>query len=112
MAIALDTMLQALFGIKTFPRENPITATVGIAAERILASNPQRVSFQVVNLSANNLYVGLSYTVAATEGIFIAPNGGIISLIWDRDFELCSHEWWAIAGGAASAVYVLENVIQ
>jgi len=105
-------MLEALFGVRSYPRENPITATVGAAAERILANNPQRVSFQVANLSANALYIGLSNTVNATEGIYVAPNGGLISLIWDRDFELCSHEWWALAGGPASAIYVLENLIQ
>jgi len=112
MALALTDMLEALFGVRSYPRENPVTATVGAAAERILSLNPQRVSFQVINLSANSLYIGLSNAVAATEGIYIAPNGGSVSLIWDRDFELVSHDWWAIAGGAGSAVYVLENIIQ
>ncbi len=112
MALALHTMLEALFGITSFPRENPLVDEIGVAAVRFLANNPQRVSFQIVNLSANALYIATTNEVAATRGIMLGANGGIASLIWDRDFELVSHEWWGLAAGANSAVYVLENIIQ
>ena len=118
MPLALHEMLQALYGIKSYARENsllfdPATGfdRVGVAAARILATNPQRVSFQVTNLSANVVYIAISNTVLATHGIRLAPNGGLASLIWDRDFELCSHEWWAIATVADSDIYVLQNLI-
>lgn len=118
MAIALHEMLEALFGIKSFSQENsllfdPTTGfdRVGVDPVRILATNPQRVSFQVTNLSAAVVYVGVTNQVAATHGIRLAPNGGIMSVIWDRDFELCSHEWFAIATVADSDIYVLRNLI-
>jgi len=118
MALALHEMLEALFGIKSYPRENsllfdPATGLdqVGVVAVRILTNNPQRVSFQIVNLSANVVYIGLTNQVAATHGIRLAPNGGLMSAIWDRDFEEVAHEWWAIATGAASDIYVLRNLI-
>jgi len=118
MAIALHEMLSALYGIKSYPHENsllfdPATGfdRVGVVAARILTNNPQRVSFQVVNLSANIVYVGLTNQVAATHGIRLAPNGGLMSATWNIDFEECSHEWWAIATVAASDIYVLRNLI-
>ena len=118
MKFALHEMLEALFGIKSYPRENsllfnPATGLdqVGVAAARILTNNPQRVSFLVINLSANVVYVGLTNQVAATHGVRLAPNGGLMSAIWDRDFEEVSHEWWAVATAAASDIYVLRNLI-
>lgn len=118
MALALHEMLEALFGIKSDARENsllfdPATGfdRVGVAAARILANNPQRVGFQITNLSANIVYVGITNQVSATHGIMLGPAGGIMSVIWDRDFEECSHEWWALASGAASDIYVLRNLI-
>lgn len=110
--LVLHQMVEALFGVKTYPRENPETNSVGTDAVRILQENPRRLSFQVVNLSANSLYIAPTNQVSSTRGIFLAANGGIVSLIWDRDFELCSHEWYAVASGAASDIYVLENVAQ
>ncbi len=104
MALALHEMLEALFGIKSYAQENsllfdPATGLdqVGVAVARILTTNPQRVSFQVTNLSADTIYVALTNQVLATHGIRLAPNGGLMSVIWDRDFEEVSHEWWAIS---------------
>lgn len=118
MAIALHEMLEALFGIKSYAVENsllfdPATGfdRVGLVAARFMATNPQRVSFQVTNLSAAVVLIGITNRVTATHGIRLAPNGGIASLIWDRDFEEVSHEWWAIATVAASDIYVLQNLI-
>ncbi len=118
MPLALHEMLEALFGIKSHGVENsllfdPATGfdRVDAAAERILTTNPQRVSFQLTNLSANVIYIGITNQVTPTHGIRLAPNGGFVSLIWDRDFELVSHEWWAVATVNNSDIYMLRNLI-
>lgn len=110
--LPLHSMLEALFGTRSRAVENPITDTVGVAATRILASSPMRVGFIICNLSGNALYIAPTNRVSATRGIFVPPNGGTASVVWDRDFELCSMEWYALAGAAGSAVYVLENLNQ
>jgi hypothetical protein len=83
---------------------------VGVSVVEILSSNPNRVSILIVNLSLNNLYISPQNDVSATKGIYIAPSGGAITLQWDRDFELVSQPFFAIASGAASDVFILENI--
>lgn len=114
MAIALHEMLESLFGIKSFPRENPylVPHVANIATQQFLPYNPQRVSFVVTNLSANVIYIAPSNLVATDRGIRLAPQGGSAALTWDRDFELCSHDWYCTATVDASDFYVLENVAQ
>lgn len=111
MALSLAQMLEALFGIRSYLRTNPEVSSVGVSASRILRGNPQRVSIVVFNLSANNVYIAPFNDVSATNGFYIAPNGGSVTMQWDRDFEMLSHEWWGIAPAGASNIYVMENII-
>lgn len=114
MPIALHEMLESLFGIKSFPKEQPYLDphVANIATQLFLPYNPQRVSFIVINLSENVVYIAPSNQVGTGRGIRLAPQGGSASLTWDRDFELCSHDWYCMATADASAFYVLENVAQ
>ena len=107
--LALHEMLIELFGVKTNPRSNPITTTVATSVTKILANDPMRLSLVIFNLGANSVFVAPDNLVSASRGIYLAPNGGSVSLIWDTDFELCSRDWYAIASGASSTIYVLEN---
>lgn len=107
--LALNEMLVELFGVKTSPRINPVNTAVPTSVVPILRNDPQRLSFVVFNLGANSVYIGPENQVSTTRGIYLAPNGGSVSLIWDRDFELCSHDWYAIASGGASTIFTLEN---
>ncbi len=104
----LADLLENLYGVHTTYRENPVTATLGVASGQILPYNPKRVGFIVVNLSPNSVYVAPKNTVSITSGIYLAANGGSLSLVWDRDFELCANDWYGIATGAGSAIYLLE----
>lgn len=110
MSLALHEMLEALYGVTSHIVQNPLVDEVDIAVTRILPNNPKRLSFTFVNLSANVIYIAPSNQVAATAGIRLAPNGGMIVVQWDRDFEMVSHDWYATAGANNSAVYMLENI--
>lgn len=112
MSLALHEILESLYGVRTYPKENLQTTSVGVAAERIAINNPMRASLLVINMSANTIYLALTPNVSATQGIILAPNGGSVLFQWDRDFELVTEEWWALATGAASAIYTLENILQ
>ncbi len=112
MSLALHEILESLYGVRTYPRENAAGSEVGVVAEVIARNNPMRASLLVVNMSANVMYIGLTAAVAATHGMIIAPNGGSILFQWDRDFELVTEEWYCVAAGANSDIYVLENILQ
>lgn len=106
--LPLHEMLKSLYGARTTINENPDNVTMGVAALRIAGNNPMRLGLIVMNLSANSVYIAPSNQVAATRGIWLAPNGGQASLVWDRDMELCTREWWGIATAAGSTIYVIE----
>jgi hypothetical protein len=110
---ALNTadLIEKRFGVHTTTRDNPEIAAVGVAALRVFRNNPRRLAAVIVNLSANAMYLALTPTVAATLGIYLAPNGGSITMSLDSDFELVTREWWVIAAGAASALYSLSTEI-
>jgi len=110
MSVTLHEVLDDLYGIKSTEIENPITNIVGVTPVKILNNNPNRLSCLIVNLSGNALYLAPSPDVSAAKGIFVAPNGGTVQLLWQEDFELVSRNWYAIAAVAGSGIYVLENI--
>lgn len=110
MPVSLHDLLVNLYGVSSTYRTNPEVNTVGVTAGRILRGNPNRLSFTLFNLSANNLYISPEPNVSSANGIWVSPNGGSVTLMWDRDFELVGNAWYAIAAAAASAVFLIENI--
>lgn len=106
----LADLISRQFGIKTRVRENPLTSSIGINAERVVPSNPNRLALTVINLSANTIYLGFDNRVSSINGIYVAPNGGGISLIYDEDFEMVGYEIWGIATGTNSSIKVIEVI--
>jgi len=106
----LSDLLRAKFHVKTRELINPVVAAVGVAAIPVARNNPDRLAFVMINLSANIVYISPLPGVLATAGIRLDPNGGLISMVWDEDFELVSHEWYGIATAAASAIFVSEVI--
>lgn len=105
-------LLEKVYEVKTTYEINPEVDEVGVAKVRFLPYNPRRLSFVVCNLSANNIFIAPESTVSVTRGILLVPNGGTLSMVWTEDFELSCLEWYAIASGANSAIFVLETLIQ
>ena len=111
----LADLLMERFKVKTRAVENPAGIThLGVTAEIVLANNPNRLAFTIINLSANVVYVSLtsdvSATVGAEQGIRLDANGGSFTCIWDEDFQMTAWAWWGIATAHPSQIYVLEVV--
>lgn len=104
----LKDLLNRQFSVATRPNRNPLIAAAGLAAAQLLANNPNRLAFTLINLSANAMYINLDNAVTATNGIYVGPNGGSISMVWNEDFDMVGWEWWVIAAGAASSLLVVE----
>lgn len=108
MAQSLHEVLKAMYGFDTVERENPITASVGTSVTKILSNDPNRLMFVCYNLSANSLYISFENNPSSSKGFYLAPNGGSIILSWDKDFSLPGRAWHAVAGGAASTIFIVE----
>ncbi len=108
----LGDLVQDFLGVKTFHRDNPVTATVGLASQTLLRQNPNRVAFLVVNLSPNNVHIGPFGDVSSSKGILASPSGGNIVAHYREDFDIVGLEWFGIANVAGSAVLVIEWLTQ
>lgn len=106
----LHTLVKSLYGVSTTPLINGTVAAIGVAAIVIVPMNPRRVGLSIVNNSLNWVRVLPDPGVSAINGFYIGPGGGSITFRWDIDFELIGLTWYGIAGGAASAVTILENI--
>lgn len=111
MGITLHEMLFNLYGVSSHYAINKKESDVDIAMKRIIDNNPNRASFLIVNLSANQIYVSPQNDVSSTKGIYVAPNGGTMLMQWDIDFELVTSEFFAVASANNSSVFILENIL-
>jgi len=100
------------FGVAVIPVTNPEISSVGLAAARVLRNNPDRLGFNFVNLSVNDMYIAPFNDVSATKGIKVGPNGGSVATIWIEDFESVGVEWFVLATGAASPLLMIEYVAE
>ena len=96
------------FAFPTRAVENPVISSIGTTAKEALKNNPDRVFWLIINLSGNTVYVALSEDVGATKGIRLDANGGYACMSAEEDGEAAAYEVYAVATGAASAIYVLE----
>ncbi len=83
---------------------NPV---VGVVVEELLGGDPERVLIFILNLSANSVYVGLRQTVSSTNGIILAASGGNVSFNAVEDGTLPTRQFFVVAAGAGSQLYVL-----
>ncbi len=100
------------FSVAVIPITNPEISSVGLAAARVLRQNPDRLGFNFVNLSVNDMYLGPFPDVSATKGIKVGPNGGSLATIWIEDFESVGQDWFVIATAAASNLLMIEYVAE
>ena len=87
---------------------NPVTNTVGTTPTKVLNNNPDRILALLVNLTANDGYVGFDNEVSATRGIPVPSNGGSLTLLIDEDGELVIQETYAVCPGGAGTWYIVE----
>ena len=87
--------------------EGESNPTVGVAAAELLGGDPERVSVVIINLSPNDIYLSWRVGVASTNGVWIGPNGGSVSFNAHEDGVLPARQMFAIAGAAASQVYII-----
>lgn len=86
-------------------QENP---TLGTAITSLVGGDPERVSILIMNLSANQVYLGFRPDVSAANGIHLVDNGGFAVFEANDDGLLPTREIFGIATGAASQLFILQ----
>lgn len=111
MGLSVRDLLKARLGTATSPRVNRAASSVAVTTTQVLRNDPSRASFLFVNLGAFVVFLTPEGVPSSTNGIRVEPNGGALAVEWETDGEVVAWEWRAIAVGGASAVLILENVI-
>lgn len=111
----LADLLERRFGVKTRGVRDPLgVSPIGVNPIVVLANNPNRLGFIIMNLSANVVYLDLTNEVnagAGTEvGLRLDANGGFATMIWNEDFQMVAWAWWAVSTAVATRLVILEVV--
>lgn len=97
-----------MFGVDSHVNKNPLTGSIATTATKFLDSNFDRVAFVFVNLSVNDIYISPDGQVAADHGILVSGSGGVVTSNILEDFALVNEEWYGVAVGGASDIFIIE----
>ena len=96
------------WGIKT--RLVPLQVFAVLATpSRIIKNNPRRFGLTILNQGTSAVFLGWDSSVSITNGLFLAPTGGSISLVVDEDAELISYDMWAVSAAAGNNLSIWET---
>ncbi len=112
MGKTVRTLLEERLGVAVTARRNRATSSVGTTAGQVLRQDPSRIAFLFVNLGAFDVLITPLGAAASTNGVRLGANGGSASAQWDEDGEVVAWEWNGIAIGGASAVLILEFLVE
>jgi len=110
MPSTLYQLLQASYGVRSTTKTSLVGVQILAAGGKLLSFNPNRLGLIIVNNGANVAYITPDKSAAVGHGIRLINGGGTMALKWDVDFELVASEWYGIADGADSDVYIVEIV--
>jgi len=108
--MALARYVEKKFGVKTRGVPNPNGAIdVTTSVTEIVKGNPDRLMIIVINLGANDIWVGFDREIATNRGILLTANGGFLTLTADEDMELVGYPIYGVAATGTNRVYVHET---
>jgi len=107
MTKSIHDLVQDRFGVRTRTVLDPeAVSSVGAAITLLLRANPRRVAFTLQNLHATQtLYVSPDSAPSTTRGIVVPPQASLAVTV-EEDFTLPAMEWYGIASGAGTNVFI------
>lgn len=105
---ALQQYLQDQFGGSFEVLES--TVDLSTTAKRVISNNYERMGLTVVNLSANDVFMGLTNTVSTTFGIELIGSGAALLINARDDLALVGHEWYGLTNTSTATLYIQEVV--
>lgn len=104
-------LFQKQYGVITDVFE-AITPTVPAATiTQLLKNDPGRLNYTLCNLGANALLFCRTPDPSATKGVYVAANGGYVSLDWKDDGLLITEPVYAFSTGGTTIYLVGVKII-
>lgn len=105
----LADLIERRFGCKVYPEFMPKVEAITTTEKQILKTNPDRVSFLLLNLGTAVCYVHFKSDVSASLGVYLDKNGGFWEAPFDIYGELIGYEWWC-EGTAGTNIYIVSLI--
>ena len=102
---AAQSFIEGELGGPTSEEESEVVTAAAFVT--LCANDPEAVVLLLINLGSNAVYIGLQDDVSETKGIYLAANGGSVSMAIRDDYTLPTRQWFAVSPSGASTVYVL-----
>lgn len=109
--LTLHELLVKQFGVKSRGKVSTVEVGTDLPATKIVGNNPNRVGLTIVNYSSTIKYVSFEQSMGLTQGVYLAPEGGSISLNWQYDFDIVGWGWYGVSAGAAGSVNIIEVIM-
>lgn len=107
--MTLGELLDKQFGVKTRTVMDSLgVVNIGTSVKKILDNNPNRLAWIICNLSSNTLYIALTNDPSSSKGILVGANGGIVSMLWNEDFESTGWEIFGLGSSTNTYIYSIE----
>lgn len=104
----LEAISYKRFGGRTYIQQANVV--VDTANLKILQNNPNRVYWQISNLSAYDCRIRFTANLPSSWSIPIVANGGVASMSVEDDGEVVGYEVYATFVGNPANVYVVEVI--
>mgnify|MGYP003135588750 CR=1 FL=1 len=108
-ALTGHDFLRQIYGLSTTSFQNPEISEVGTSVLQLLRRGPNRLSWTLINLSANTMYVAWSPDPSSSKGIVVSATGGALTLNIRDDYSLVMSPVWIVSSSSSSALFVIET---
>lgn len=109
----MDTqgVTEKFYGVKTFVDETTVNSSISTTFKEIVPNNPGRLSLNIINNGASDIYVWYNEQVSTTKGFLVPASGGVLILKM-RDFPaLVTRAWYGLTASGTSTVQAVADVI-
>lgn len=109
---SLHELINERFGVRTRSRDNPEVTGITTVSQLVARNDSSRLALSFVNLGQQVVNIRNIVAPSAALGFAIGPNGGSLTLIWDEDFNMVGHDWFALTPSGTSTLFVQEVLIE
>lgn len=107
--MTLQDVLEKDLGVKTRGDEIATNTTLQTTATQVCPNDPSRLALTIINTGSNNAFIYVDNSVSTTKGIFIAANGGTLSLNFRDDLGLCALSFFGVGSGGTTTITFLSQ---
>ena len=108
----LHELIDNLFGVRSRAAENREATAITTTSQLIARNDSTRLAMTVVNLGAQSVLVRNRDAPTATVGFLLGPNGANMVVLFNEDFTMVGHDWFAITPSGTSTIYVEEILVE